>query len=371
MSRNLLLMGSLLAASLLVAGCPNGANVGDANNPKPGTAGTASGSVSPEAMGGLNLAYGDMPANSWTVGSPMAHERVGLSVGVLDNKLYAVGGDGEASLELYDPLRDSWQLVPLAVSADPYSPASPANRSRYFGAVVTSGDRLFYVGGTSDFLLPFMEVYDPRTYQWLDLWSPYFTSWRFARMAHAAVNVNGVVYVIGGLSSVNGSLVPIGDVYAVSTIADENYLKAPLPTPRAGLGAAVLGDRIYVAGGYGTRGGPDTPVATDSMLCYMAGEWIDTAPSGAKLAPLKVARHSFGSAVLNGKWYVAGGMDAAGQPLGSVEEYDPSTNTWTLKAAMPTARVHLALGAIGNRLFAMGGYDAQNRQLRSVDVFRP
>lgn len=371
MRRHPLFLGTLaMSVGLLATGCPD-SNLGIATKGTPGP-GAVSGSATPVPVSGLNLAYAGMSANSWTVGSPMAHERIGLSAGAINGRLYAIGGDGEASMELYDPLQDGWQLMPLPTFDDPADPAYAPTRSRYFGAAVVAGGRIFYVGGTSHRLRPNLDTYDPETYAWLDLWSPAYTDSRLARMAHAGVTLDGVLYLLGGLmESSGGEVAPTGDVYAISTETTELYDKPSLPSPRAGLGAAVIDHRLFVVGGYGALPTSGSATATSSMLCYSAGEWTDTTPGGAPLAALNTPRHSFGSAVLNGKWYVAGGVDSSGQVLDSIEEYDPALNTWKLKAPMLTPRVHLALSALGERLYAMGGYDAQNRQLRSMDVFRP
>ncbi len=382
MKHSHLFRGALVASVGLLAGCPGIANLPGATGatPAPGSSvatgsAAATGSTTPAAANlmALNVAHAGMPANSWTVGSPMAHERVGLSAGALNGRLYVIGGDGEATMELYDPQTDDWQLQPLGTTASPEYGSYAPNRTRYFGSAIVASGRLFYVGGTSNRLQPLLDIYDPEAATWLDLWSPYYQDAKFARMANGAVNLNGVLYLVGGLMAPpgGGDPVPAADVYAFSTLSEELYLKPDLPSPRAGLGAAVLDQRIYAVGGYSVLPTSGTAIATSSMVCYSAGEWGTATPGGTPLASLNVPRHSFGSAVLNGKWYVAGGVDSTGKVLDSVEEYDPATNAWTLKAPMPLPRVHLALSALGERLYAMGGYDAQNRQLRSMDVFRP
>ena len=61
---------------------------------------------------------------SWEEVAPMAEERDGLTVTVLDGKLYAVGGynnDGGdnrlSSVERYDPALDAWEaVVPMAAA---------------------------------------------------------------------------------------------------------------------------------------------------------------------------------------------------------------------------------------------------------------
>lgn len=41
--------------------------------------------------------------------------------------------------------------------------------------------------------------------------------------------------------------------------------------------------------------------------------------------------------VINGKFYVAGGIDDRGQPVAALDRYDPATDTWKTLAPLPTA----------------------------------
>jgi len=60
---------------------------------------------------------------------------------------------------------------------------------------------------------------------------------------------------------------------------------------------------------------------------------------------------------MNGKLYAVGGIPAqfTCSYLANNEAYDPTTNTWSILAAMPTARESLAVGVINNILYAVGG----------------
>jgi kelch-like protein 2/3 len=53
---------------------------------------------------------------------------------------------------------------------------------------------------------------------------------------------------------------------------------------------------------------------------------------------MSTARSSFGVAVVDGKLYVVGGRDATNTILSSVECFDPSTGQWSAVAPMNTAR---------------------------------
>ena len=80
--------------------------------------------------------------------------------------------------------------------------------------------------------------------------------------------------------------------------------------------------------------------------------------------PMQQARAGLGVAAVNGKIYAIGGTTASGMYppdcfyggfVGTNEEYDPTTDTWTTKASMPTPRDYFAVAACGNRIYCIGG----------------
>jgi N-acetylneuraminic acid mutarotase len=81
-------------------------------------------------------------------------------------------------------------------------------------------------------------------------------------------------------------------------------------------------------------------------------------------APLQQARAGLGVVAVNGKIYAIGGTTASGQYppdvsgggfVGTNEEYDLATDTWTYKASMPTPRDHFAIAAYQNKIYCIGG----------------
>jgi N-acetylneuraminic acid mutarotase len=72
---------------------------------------------------------------------------------------------------------------------------------------------------------------------------------------------------------------------------------------------------------------------------------------------MPTARSWAGAAVVDGKIYVTGGMTVVPrQGTAAVEEYDPTTDTWTEKADMPTARGWLATSVVNGIIYAIGGW---------------
>src|SRR2546426_9123415 len=70
-------------------------------------------------------------------------------------------------------------------------------------------------------------------------------------------------------------------------------------------------------------------------------------------APMPTPRHGLGTSVVNGVIYAMGG--SAGYLLGTVEAYDPATNTWSTKASMPTARYYPSTSIVNGVIYAVGG----------------
>ena len=84
-------------------------------------------------------------------------------------------------------------------------------------------------------------------------------------------------------------------------------------------------------------------------------------------SPMPTARDDLAAAVVDGKIYAMGGytppnlppgtftLRGSKEPLGTVEEYDPSTDSWRTVADMPTARCDLAAASVDGKIYAIGG----------------
>jgi len=78
-------------------------------------------------------------------------------------------------------------------------------------------------------------------------------------------------------------------------------------------------------------------------------------------APMSQPRAGLGVVAVNGKIYAIGGastapyQNQADNLLSTNEEYDPTTDTWTVKPSMPTPRAYFAIAAIQNKIYCIGG----------------
>ena len=114
-------------------------------------------------------------------------------------------------------------------------------------------------------------------------------------------------------------------------------------------------------------------VVGGSLLCS-TGNVLAQGGVWTNKAPMPTPRSGLGAASINGIVYAVGGADAGGcNPYSTVEAYDPVTNTWTTKAPMPTPRYSLAVVAVNQMLYAIGGGGYCNNAFdrATVEAYNP
>ena len=108
-------------------------------------------------------------------------------------------------------------------------------------------------------------------------------------------------------------------------------------TGRSGLGACVLGGRLYAVGGVGAD---DINLSCVERYDEEKNEWEAVADMGT-------ARWGVGVCVLGGRMYAVGGWGATGNALASVERYDEAKNEWEAVVDMGTARSWAGVASTG------------------------
>jgi hypothetical protein len=120
---------------------------------------------------------------------------------------------------------------------------------------------------------------------------------------------------------------------------------------RSEVGAARIGDAIYVAGGFLGPSGSTT--AAVERYDIPTGRW-------QRLGPMPVAVNHPAVVAYRGFLYAYGGYpDAVSfDPVaGTLQRFDPRSGRWTLLPPSPTPRAAAAPAAGGGRLYAIGGAD--------------
>ncbi|XP_061566482.1 kelch-like protein 5 [Cololabis saira] len=262
--------------------------------------------------------------------------------------MFAVGGmdasKGATSIEQYCLRQDSWRQV-----------ATMSGRRLQFGVAVLD-DRLYVVGGRDGLkTLNTVECYSPHNKTW-SVMPPMSTH----RHGLGVAVLGGPMYAVGG----HDGWSYLSTVERWDPQARQWSFVASMATPRSTVGVAVLNGKLYAVGG------------RDGSSCLRSVECFDPHTNRwTACAPMVKRRGGVGVATWHGFLYAIGGHDAPASSLASrlsdcVERYDPQTDVWTAVAPMSISRDAVGVCLLGDRLYAVGGYDGQV-YLNTVEAYDP
>ena len=254
----------------------------------------------------------------WGEVTGMIVRRQQLGVGVLDGKVYAVGGsDGSlrlSSVECFDTATNFWSFV------------APMSTCRSGVGVGVLGGAMYAAGGYDGrACLNTVERFD------LDknLWTP--VAQMSTRRSFPGVAVfDGKLYIFGG----NDGTSFLNVVECYDPHINRWCTLTPLNKPRAGIGVTVLGQQIFVAGGN------DGTSRLDSFdyLDVRTGRWHAA-------AHMTSSRDGVCLCTLGNNLVAVGGINGPSY-LKSSEMYDPVNNTWELVASMETCRAAAGVAVV-------------------------
>jgi len=228
-------------------------------------------------------------------------------------------------------------------------PASPTARQQ-MASTVWNGVAWLFGGLVDSRATTKVEGYDPVISQWES--GPDLP---VALHHEVAVVYRGEIVVIGGWIP-NGRVLDSIASNRVFALRKSAWVELPrLLHARAASGAAVVGDKIVVAGGQANH----QLVAQTEV--FDGTRWTD-------VAPMPTLRDHL-AGVSDGRYFYAVGGRAlsADKNLGAVERFDPVTNGWTKLPGLPTPRGGLGAAIVGTRLVTVGG-ERPNRVLNTVEA---
>jgi hypothetical protein len=165
------------------------------------------------------------------------------------------------------------------------------------------------------------ELYDPAADRFVPT-----GSMSTPRVFHTATNYWGTVLVAGGENAA-GNVVDTAEVYDPTT-GQFQPVSTPMRAARKSHAATATWDgRILLTGGFGAD---DLPLSI-AELYYAAQQVFDVNPASAFGLAIPRAQHT--STRVAYQWiYIVGGIDANGNPLGSIERYDTDANQMATRA---------------------------------------
>ncbi len=221
--------------------------------------------------------------------------------------------------------------------------------------------RLLAIGGqTPEGVTGAVEAYDPKS----DVWMPLREKPTPGAYLGAAT-VGDRVYVPGGCDAASQAT-RVVEVYDV--VGDTWEEASPLPEARCAYALTAYEDEVYLFGGWDG----EQYVSTSYAYNVETDDWRE-------LPSADVARGFAGTAPLSDRLYLVGGYDGE-RELATCAFYEPASRVWGSCAPLTVGRGGLGLAAVGGKLYAVGGggwtsylgfnerYDPQDDEWSAVET---
>jgi len=255
--------------------------------------------------------------------------------------------------------------VALAASGTWASAASVHTpRDGHTATLLPNGNVVVAGGENNNQAMASTEVYSPTTGSWI-------TSGNLntARSNASAVLLpNGSILVAGGcVATCLGGTTASAELY--NSVSGAWSYSGRMVKSRTYFGMVLLaGGRVLVAGGCTALNANGCSGVTSAAEIYnpSTGKWTSTGSMNAARGNLTA------TLLLNGQVLVAGGINAAGNPLGTAELYSPATGKWTLIGKMITARdEHTATLLSNGNVLVAGGENAAGVTTNKTELYNP
>lgn len=171
----------------------------------------------------------------------------------------------------------------------------------------------------------------------------------YARSQHTAVAAADRLFVLGGWSADTGLVSAVevfdGNVWSTAT---------HLPTPRREPAAAILQNKIVIAGGFNGRNDSEVEGYSDVVESYdwKLNQW-------QRLASLQHPRRGLTMVNVGDRLYAIGGYTLEDGFINVVERYDPLANMWETLTWKIAPRTWAASIVVDDSILIIGGYNRE------------
>lgn len=146
----------------------------------------------------------------------------------------------------------------------------------------------------------------------------------------------------------------------------EAFVPPPSPTLEELPAFSDQLSKIFVLGGLTKDpvSGYDRATNSGEFYSFKENRW-------SPLPPMNERRSHMAVAALGSKVYVFGGGGEITTPTTTVEEFDTATNRWTVKRPMPNARLYAQAVSIRGEVYVFGGQGSSTEVFTALDIYNP
>jgi len=262
----------------------------------------------------------DTFTEEWKRVASMDIGRILPGIAIISGRIFVCGGEVDSQIlangEVYEPAEDCW--TPIASMMVPRCE---------FGLCAVDGFLYAFGGWVGEDIGGSIEVYDPGLNEWRMQ-----GKMQDERFSMGIVTYQGLIYIVGGCTH---SRRHMQELVSYNPVTGEWSTLSSMLVPRSQMGCVVLDDFLYVLGGTNRH---NEVLQSGERYSFLEDKWEE-------IPPMQHARASPAVAASNGKIYAIGGDQIsevnfyrARITISEVECFDPLTNEWSLKTALPESR---------------------------------
>lgn len=322
----------------------------------------ARGPFSPELLSDAGRTVLGKPAPQlsarWQGGTPLNLARSRMAAARIGDQLYVLGGEAAGGQIL-----NTVQSYDLRVNEWHSAPPLPEPLSNLAAAALE--DRIYVAGGSNNqgvepgraTVRDGFWVYDLEQQVWEPLGALPMPLAGAQLVAHS-----DSLYLLGGWDGeqMHDKVWRYSPGTEIATQRPNWTLVARLDPPRAFFGATVVGDEIYVVGGYDG----EQELTQAAVYAIATGEWRALPPLFTPRSGLSLVYDGQAVFALGGGWT---------QPLNTHERFDPVVGVWSnFPSPLQGEWRHLAAASYDDRIHLIGGWsgDYLDFHLRYQSTFR-
>ena len=300
----------------------------------------------------------------WREGPSMLTPRSGAAAIETGGVIHVIGGvDGKDFLRSGEYAR-----INPDGSLTQWRPGPALNVERGFFSVARHGNHVYAVGGGrgayGKILLDSVERAEIRPDGTLGEWSLEQSRLNTRRRCTKLAVLGNHIYVFGGFGGILLDSVERAEIRPDGTLGEWEVLLDSMNLPRYIQGVKAVGGRVYVIGGHDKERGVGIPDIEWSR--EDAEGWLEPWRTAE---PLRTGRYGLATALHGGYLYALGGLDGAAY-LDSIEKSrinaDGGLSKWEPTTALPSRREGFNALAVNDRLYIIGGTNLDGYK-RSVE----
>lgn len=192
-------------------------------------------------------------------------------------------------------------------------------------------------------------------------WTPHFPSMPTKRFEPAVVCSHHLLVVAGGRTEFGGGR--LNKVEVMDTVTLQWHKAARLPTSVSGMSITVVGENVYLLGGFEERGSSSSvftctlDALRSSLRPVSRSMMLRRHPRARVWQVLQDIPVYYSTCVsIRNQLFAVGGLDSQQQPSTAIYTYDLTTNSWQVISHMPTARYDCLVSILSNsQLIVAGG----------------